>query len=166
MELVRHRAFSFAQESTRYCNYSKDKHNNQITYIKPSWMQIEEGKYEFQYPEIRDYSPILHNEKEVKGHTDYPYLYNLLTAERGYLYLLEASWQPQEARSVLPNSLKTELVMTGFISDWIGGVRNGEVWGFFPLRTAATAHPQMRELSIPLEIDFSNLGLFGPEGLR
>lgn len=90
-ELVRHRVFSFAQESTRYCNYSKDKFNNELTFIFPYWLLN------------RD-----HN-KFTKALRD---------AEKHYFTLLDQGWTPQEARQVLPNALKTEICMTGFESDW------------------------------------------------
>lgn len=117
-EFVRHRVFSFAQESTRYCNYSKDKFGNEITFIEPCWSY---------------YNPIRDGFSEFRT--------ALLEAENHYLFLLENGWKPQEARAVLPNALKTELVMTGFVEDWIN---------FFKLRTASNAHPQARELAIPL----------------
>lgn len=114
-ELVRHRVFSFAQESTRYCNYSKDKFDGEITFIEPLWLEDNQ-------------------QKEV-------YLNSLEDAENTYMELLH-NWTPQQARAVLPNSLKTEVCMTGFMSDWEH---------FFELRTAQNAHPQMRELAIPLK---------------
>lgn len=114
-QLVRHRVFSFAQESTRYCNYSKDKFDGEVTFIEPLWLEDNQ-------------------QKEV-------YLNLLEDAENTYMELLH-NWTPQQARAVLPNSLKTEVCMTGFMSDWEH---------FFELRTAQNAHPQMRELAIPLQ---------------
>lgn len=90
-ELVRHRVFSFAQESTRYCNYSKDKFNNELTFIFPHWLLN------------RDH------DKFTKALKD---------AQKYYFTLLDQGWTPQEARQVLPNALKTEICMTGFESDW------------------------------------------------
>lgn len=90
-ELVRHRVFSFAQESTRYCNYSKDKFGREITFIFPHWLLN------------RDH------DKFVKA---------LMDAEKYYFTLLDQGWTPQEARQVLPNALKTEICITGFESDW------------------------------------------------
>lgn len=137
-EFVRHRVFSFAQESTRYCNYSKDKFGNEITFIEPCWLD----SYNY------------------NGNTySNCFLTALEAAEASYFDLLKKwddkipdkryktgfrnnPWTPQQARAILPNSLKTELVMTGFISDWKH---------FFELRTAQNAHPQMRELAIPLK---------------
>ena len=92
-ELVRHRKFSFAQESQRYCNYSKDKYGNEITFIKPFWL------------------------KGMSFDIEEKYLESLSQAEDNYLWFLH--WlQPQQARDVLPNATKTELIMTGFASDY------------------------------------------------
>lgn len=140
-EFVRHRVMSFAQESTRYCNYSKDKFGNEVTFIEPCWLE--------------DYN--------YKGNTYYNgFLVALRAAEANYFDLMKKwedripdkryktgfrnnPWTPQQARAVLPNSLKTELVMTGFVSDWEH---------FFKLRDAGSAHPQARELAHPLHMEF------------
>lgn len=90
-ELVRHRVFSFAQESTRYCNYSKDKFDNELTFIFPHWLLD-------------------------RSHDKF--IVALKNAEKYYFTLLDQVWTPQEARQVLPNALKTEICMTGFESDW------------------------------------------------
>lgn len=118
-ELVRHRLFSFAQESTRYCNYSTDKFGKEITIIRPFY--LEEGK--------PDYSA---------------WYWSCAKAEESYFKMLECGRSPQEARSVLPNSLKTEVVVTGNMREW----RH-----FFRLRAAGETgapHPQMAEVAIPL----------------
>jgi thymidylate synthase (FAD) len=112
-EIVRHRIAAFSQESTRYCNYG---HENEITTIRPMFWQMGCGNW-------------LEWEQAM------------LECEKQYLYLLEAGATPQEARSVLPNSLKTELIMTTNLREW----RH-----FFKLRTDTPAHPQMREVTIPL----------------
>lgn len=140
-EFVRHRVFSFAQESTRYCNYSKDKFGNEVTFIEPCWLE--------------DYN--------YEGNTYYNgFLVALRAAEANYFDLMKKwedripdkryktgfrnnPWTPQQARAVLPNALKTELVMTGFVSDWEH---------FFKLRDAGNAHPQARELAHPLHMEF------------
>lgn len=145
-EFVRHRVFSFAQESTRYCNYSKDKFQG-VTYIKPPWLDED-----------------ISNEDGSRFNDVYTdtYLHTLTTAENAYLDLLKQwdnkvpdkrfksgyknnPWTPQQARAVLPNALKTELVMTGFTRDWEH---------FFKLRDAGNAHPQARELAHPLHMEF------------
>lgn len=127
-EFVRHRTFSFAQESTRYCNYTKDKFNNQLTFIIPCWIKdLKEDTY-YVYCEY-------HNSKNDASKQWFD---SCINTEFVYINLIEKGWKPQQARSILPNSLKTELIMTGFDSDW---------QHFFELRCAANAHPQAKELA-------------------
>ena len=138
-EFVRHRVFSFAQESTRYCDYSRDKFNNCVTYILPKWCTN---------VNIRDYEnnpKLMYNANGILTDIEINFLCGLYDNEIRYLKLLEDGWVPQQARVVLPNALKTELVMTGFISDWEH---------FFKLRDAGSAHPQARELAQPLHKEF------------
>lgn len=141
-EFTRHRKFSFMAESTRYCNYSKDKFNNEITYIIPCWMNLEEGSYN----NGKYYNPIA-TPYLVKGTTEEIFLLKLVGDELDYFELLEKGWKPQQARAVLPSALKTELYMCGFAKDWEK---------FFELRCASNAHPQSRELAIPLHEEFKN----------
>ena len=131
-EIVRHRIASFSQESTRYCNYSKDKFENQITFIQPLWIsdkQIElvQGMNEKNYMQVEE--------------TTKAWYASILESEQAYNLLSKLGWQPQQARSVLPNSLKTEIVVTANIREWRT---------IFKQRTAKVAHPQMRELMCPL----------------
>ncbi len=115
-ELVRHRVASFAQESTRYCNYGKEKFGKEITFIKPAFWE--------------------------KGSEQYKHWSKACSfTENAYFKLLEDGATPQEARAVLPNSLKTEIVVTANVREW----RH-----IFKLRTAKDAHPQMREVMTPL----------------
>lgn len=116
-EFVRHRVFSFAQESQRYCAYNKDKFNNEITIVKPHWWDEQDSNAASLY--IRTWKH----------------------AEYSYITLLENGVKPQDARSVLPNATKTELVMTGFESDWEH---------FLSLRTSKNAHPDAQQLSLKL----------------
>lgn len=135
-EFVRHRVFSFAQESTRYCNYSKDKFDNELTFIQPCYLnEAELAQYGPYHLVSRNKSP------------ESIFICSLNNAEKDYLTLIESGWKAQEARAVLPNALKTELVMTGFATDWPH---------FFELRCASNAHPQARELAIPLYDEFLN----------
>lgn len=135
-ELVRHRVFSFAQESQRYCNYSKDKFNNELTYIIPSWY---EGNEEEANALVGAIAAGLTLKKEAE-----PWAYwltSLVTAQGVYFDLLNKGWTPQQARSVLPNATKTELVMTGFEDGW----RH-----FFDLRLIGTTgrpHPDMERVA-------------------
>lgn len=144
-EFVRHRVFSFAQESTRYCNYSKDKFDSECTFIIPCWLNIVEGSYTLEDVE-EEYDRCLITDSS-KGITNEAaeYIRSLIYSEKTYFSLLDRNWRPQQARAVLPNSLKTELVMTGFVSDWKH---------FFELRCSSSAHPQARELAIPLQEEF------------
>lgn len=139
-EFVRHRVFSFAQESTRYCNYSKDKFGNELTFIIPTWLSIPEGNYTYCDGDWIDVNKqvIQLSEDEVNIHS---FLNTLDCSEYQYTMLMNAGWKPQQARAVLPNALKTELVMTGFESDWKH---------FFELRCDAAAHPDARKLALEL----------------
>ncbi|MDR1092237.1 MAG: FAD-dependent thymidylate synthase [Prevotella sp.] len=115
-EIVRHRIASYSQESTRYCNYSDSKFGNELTLIKPFYWAEDPDKYSV-------------------------WLNTMKVIEKAYHTLVASGAKPEEARSVLPNSLKTEIVVTMNLREW----RH-----FFKLRTPTTAHPQMREVSIPL----------------
>ena len=119
-EIVRHRIASYTQESTRYCNYSKGSFGREITVIKPSFWDLSDPKDKQKY--------IIWKE-------------TLEEIENSYLKLLSLGATPQEARSVLPNSLKTEIVITMNLREW----RH-----FFQLRTTKKAHPQMNEIALPL----------------
>ena len=124
-EIVRHRIASYAQESTRYCNYSQGKFGNEITVIKPLF--FDEGTPEY----------IIWEE-------------SCMQAEKAYNELIEMGRSPQEARSVLPNSLKTEIVVTMNLREWIH---------FFNLRALGTTgapHPQMKEIAMMMLEEFSN----------
>lgn len=146
-EFVRHRVMSFAQESTRYCNYSKDKFGNELTFIIPNWLDIPEGNYEI--PAFWDKETCKLMSKYAGDENTYASIQTFLSgiglSEQQYLSLIEDGWKPQQARAILPNALKTELVVTGFVSDWKH---------FFFLRTPMNAHPQARELAIPLQEEF------------
>ena len=122
-EIVRHRLAAYCQESTRYCNYSKGKFGEEITVIEPCFWDKDSDL-------MRDWRSAMR------------------MAENHYLGLLHQGASPQEARSVLPNSLKTEVVMTANLREW----RH-----FFKLRTAPAAHPQMREVAIALLKEFQKL---------
>ena len=144
-EFVRHRVFSFAQESTRYCNYAKDKFGNELTFIIPRWLSLSNGSYIYDYPNgfTKDGSKW---DSKLKLNT---FLLSLVRSEAAYLELISRGWVAQQARAVLPNSLKTELIMTGTLTQWEG---------FFKLRDAESAHPQARELAEPLHAEFRKRG--------
>lgn len=124
-EIVRHRLFSFAQESQRYCAYNKDKFGNEVTFIKPLFYCPEDDNWD----KTQEYDWGIDWYRACK------------TAEESYFRMLANGASPQMARSVLPNSTKTEIVVTGNYREW----RN-----FFKLRVDKAAHPQMREVTIPL----------------
>lgn len=143
-EFVRHRVFSFASESTRYCDYSKDKFGNDITYIIPSWLDLPEGKYSNWDNDWCDVSELKLLYPEVDNLSDPAncFLQSIKNAEYYYFMLINRGWKPQQARQVLPNATKTELVMTGFESDWEH---------FFELRCSGAAHPDAKKLADELK---------------
>lgn len=115
-EIVRHRIASYSQESTRYCNYSKDKFGNELTFIRPCFWADDSEEYAIWKQAMEE-------------------------IEKSYVKLISLGAKPEEARSILPNSLKTEIVCTMNLREW----RH-----FFRLRTAERAHPQIREISVAL----------------
>lgn len=115
-EIVRHRIASYSQESTRYCNYSKDKFGNELTFIRPCFWADDSEEYAVWKQAMEE-------------------------IEKTYVKLIFLGAKPEEARSILPNSLKTEIVCTMNLREW----RH-----FFRLRTAERAHPQIREISVAL----------------
>ncbi|GAU07440.1 FAD-dependent thymidylate synthase [Desulfoplanes formicivorans] len=119
-EIVRHRLASFSQESTRYANYGKEKFGKEITVIRPFFWEEDSREYAL-------------------------WLEAMEKAEEVYMALLEAGARPQEARSVLPNSLKTEIVVTANLREW----RH-----IFKLRCASAAHPQIRQIMLPMLASF------------
>ena len=122
-EIVRHRLASYCQESTRYCNYSKGDFDSEITVIEPSYFADDSAGWHIWRRSCEN-------------------------AEIAYFDLLDFGCSPQEARAVLPNSLKTEVVMTADIREW----RH-----FLKLRTSPAAHPQMREVALMLCWEFRQL---------
>jgi len=115
--IVRHRLASYAQESTRYCNYGKDKFDNEVAFIEPFWLE------------------------NVSKEEQTIFLETVKKTEDAYLELLNKGWKPEQARVVLPSTLKTEINVKMNLREW----RH-----FFKLRTAKNAHPQIQELAIPL----------------
>ena len=138
-EFVRHRVFSFAQESTRFCNYSKNKFNNEISFIIPSWITDIHSENSYDVELINNYFLA---ETENISPESIEFIRSLVHDENSYFTLLKAGWKPQQARQVLPNALKTELVMTGFELDW---------QHFFNLRCAKDAHPDAQKLANELK---------------
>lgn len=145
-EFTRHRTMSFAVESTRYCNYSKDKFNNELTFIKPYWFG---SKFLSENGEYDANSFFRSSQQSVK---ESAFINSLLTAESSYLSLIDSGCSPQEAREVLPLATKCDMVMTGFTSDWNH---------FFDLRARGTTgapHPDAKALAEPLMGEFYKRG--------
>ena len=135
-EFVRHRKFSFMQESQRYCRYSGNKFNNEVTFIEPCWAYIDMFKED----------PGITAEQEKNISASAILFEQLERAEKAYLELIERGWKPEQAREVLPNATKTELYMCGFSTDWTD---------FFRLRDDKQhAHPQAYELTHPIHKEF------------
>ena len=134
-EIVRHRLASYSQSSTRYVDSAKGG----CCFVIPPWVNTSPGVYSD-----------VETKRMFKGGcwADTIWFYQMLSAEDAYLHLRNEGWAPQQARSVLPNSTKTELVMTANLREW----RH-----FFKLRTSPAAHPQMREISIPLLQGMANM---------
>lgn len=135
-EFRTHVGLSHLAESTRYCNYSKDKFNNEVTFVIPSWCNslIEGSKQE--------YSPFEINGDEVE------FMNVLQNAQNSYLSLLKMGWTPQQARSVLPLGIKSELISCGFEDAWEN---------FFKRRDAPDAHPMAQEIAKPMHEEFYKL---------
>lgn len=147
----RHRHFSFSQESTRYCDYSKDKFKKEVTYIIPTWLDIPEGNYTYWDGDWVDMDKLKINIPD-EGKAS-PFLFVLDHCEMMYKSLKNKGCKAQEARQVLPNALKTELIMTGFASDW---------QHFFSLRSnkygRGGAHPDADKLATSLYEEFIKRG--------
>lgn len=150
-EITRHRVFSFAVESTRYCNYSKDKFGMEVTYICPSWIEnipetfpisIKDDWGEL-FPEYYyKLTDLGKQEKNYRNKDLRDFKYALSVCEKIYFSLLNAGWKPQQARNVLPLATKCDMFMTGFASDWKH---------FFDLRmfgTTGKPHPDMELLAL------------------
>ena len=148
-EIVRHRKFSFLQESTRYCLYSSNKFNNELTFIIPCWFEeMNQGIIKFEEGLYKDTYCFQFTEGN-KGKSCSIWYNAMREAEEHYIELINLGWKAEEARNVLPLSLKTELYMCGFAEDWEQ---------FFKLRTASNVHPQAKELAIPLKEEFIKRG--------
>lgn len=145
---LRHRVFSFARESTRYCNYSKNKFDNEIKYILPNWVDERQLGQHDSDKLIKEGERFKNWAKDEELSELY-FLLSLAMAEKSYFNLLNSGWKPQQARQVLPFSVCSPLVMTGFASDWPH---------FFDLRCDSHAHPQAREIATALREEFVKRG--------
>ena len=139
-EQVRHRPPAYAQESTRWCNYCQSRFGNHLAFAIPIWLE----KYLNTGIVTEDYYSLPSENDD--GLTIW--LKDMCIAERSYQLLSSKGWIPGRARSVLPNSLKTEIVVTADLAEWKH---------IFKLRTAPDAHEQMREIMIPLQVEFRKI---------
>lgn len=139
-EFRTHVGLSHLAESTRYCNYSKDKFGREVTFIKPCWFNIPEGDYN-----TLDYTP---DRLPRMGATEEGFIHALQYAEHYYFFLLSEGWTPQQARSVLPLGIKSELISCGFEDAWEN---------FFKRRDAPDAHPMAQEIANPMHKEFFKL---------
>ena len=145
-EFRTHVGLSHLAESTRYCNYSKDKFGKELTFIKPSWLKFQ-GEQILSSEDNVDYDRYIAEIDDDGTLSDF--LAPLLRAEKRYNALINKGWTPQQAREVLPLSVKSELISCGFEEAWEN---------FFYRRCAKDAHPMAREIAIPLQKRFKELG--------
>jgi thymidylate synthase (FAD) len=158
-EFTRHRVFSFAVESTRYCNYSKNKFDNEITYILPPWINETSLPDDISFHCSDDWGALMcehYYDFTEEGKKDWNisdadlhnFLFALDSCEQTYLSLIKQGWTAQQARNILPLATKCDIIMTGFVSDWKH---------FFELRALGTTgapHPQAKEIAEPLMQEF------------
>lgn len=140
-EIIRHRLSSFANESTRYCNYNKDKFNSEITFIIPSYLDIPEGNYTYWDGDWVDMDKMKIQLPADDKNTVSNWLFALNHAETTYQILSNKGWKAEQAREVLPMSTKSELCMKANLREW----RH-----FFELRCSTAAHPDIRVLALDL----------------
>ena len=148
-EFNRHRANSMAEQSTRYCNYSKDKFGNEISINIPEWVRA----LSVEEPAQIDFLELAKKVTEGQADDYENWLFANLAAERAYMNLIALGRKPQEARAILPLDTNTELIHTAFVSDWKH---------FFDLRAQGTTgapHPDAKVLALPLYDEFCRLGL-------
>ena len=147
-ELNRHRVNSIAEQSTRYCNYSKDKFGGEVTFCIPSWLDLEEGSYDWN-TYFGDWRWI-----DISSPIKDQFVANCFYNEKQYLDLINQGWQPQQAREVLPLCTATEIIHTAFALDWKH---------FFDLRyfgTTGKPHPNMVELSTLMKEEAEKHGIW------
>ena len=153
-EYNRHRANSMAEQSTRYCNYSKNKFDNEITINLPTWVEEEgyNGSQEKEDYRLEDMCADIAEGRAQEWSKLDTWIFANQAAEYAYMKLIEAGCKPQEARAILPLDCNTELVHTAFISDWKH---------FFDLRalgTTGATHPDAKVLALPLMEEFKAKG--------
>lgn len=143
------RVNSIAEQSTRYCNYSKDKFGGEVTFCIPSWLDLKEGSYNW-----LDYYADEFRVVDLSSSMEDQFVAYLFTASNQYIELIDQGWQPQQAREVLPLCTATEIIHTAFASDWKH---------FFDLRyygTTGKPHPNMVELSTLMKEEAEKHGIW------
>lgn len=148
-EIMRHRAFSFSQQSTRYCNYSKEKFGYHMEFILPTWCKLPLGEY-FEGEELTTWCPD-NLDFDSLSCKERVFISSLIDVEASYHILIHQKCKPQEAREILPLSLNAPMMMTGFVDDWKH---------FFSLRVlgiTGAPHPDVRVLAKPLMEEFKQL---------
>ena len=167
-DLTRHRVFSFAIESTRYCNYSKDKFGGELSFIVPTWYSKENERYFKKYntlpvcadnkygsclPEMYYKSGSDPSIQDVLNWTPEDYLkFNCLIAEWNYNHLIKEGWQAQQAAEVLPQCIKGDMIITGFEDDW-KHLLDLRYYG-----TTGAPHPMVKELATLMKEELEKLG--------
>ena len=148
-ELVRHRLCNFSMESTRYCDYSDEKFGDHITFIIPPWTNLEEGIYDYVKNDDNESIDIIRNNEVIEvDNLSLMWIGSLKYSEYFYKVLIDGKWVAQQARSVLPNSLKTEIVTTANLREW------RHIFKLRAVGTTGKPHPQMSEVMIPLLKEF------------
>ena len=151
-EFRTHVGLSHLAESTRYCNYSKDKFNNEVTFVIPSWMDFPEisidlGNYD--KTSVRSKDGNVHIIDTRPPYVEGDFIRSLCEAESNYLSIVRNGWTPQQAREVLPLAVKSELISCGFEDIWEN---------FFYRRCAKDAHPMAQEIAKPMHKEFIERG--------
>lgn len=171
-DLTRHRDGSFSIESTRYCDYSNNKFGNNVVFISPVWTSLEEGYYGMDYATsmlVQEGKPMISEgyiyynnpnlsdqeilDLEVINNEYTPFIRSLFENEQAYFKLIQSGWKPQQAAEVLPQAIKADVIMTGFISTWEY---------IFSLRCDKAAHPEVQRIMIPLREEFAKRNLIIP----
>lgn len=168
-DLTRHRVFSFAIESTRYCNYSKDKFGGELSFIIPTWFKQENNKYFKKTNTLPVCSPDEHfggclpefyfktgDDPIMEGMQDWTpedyFMFNCLVSEWNYNHLIEEGWQAQQAAEVLPQCIKGDMIITGFEDDW-KHLLDLRYYG-----TTGAPHPMVKELATLMKEELEKLG--------
>ena len=150
-DVTRHRTMSFAIESTRFCNYSKNKFGNELTFIKPVWIPEEVDLYYFPFTTGGgEYKWLTNKDATVEYEDGAANLFaeHLRNVEMTYLRLIDHGWQAQQAAEVLPQCIKADVVITGFEDDW------KHIFNLRALGTTGEPHPEVKRIFEPIMKDF------------